>query len=322
MESPTATFETLATNPRVFQSLDMKLTAAIAEISKGILGRTISLRSEQEDKAGRLIKGRQFLWLIYDRFRVDEAAGSVYELNDLLSVTLKGDQGLDKFFANWDEVLVGVQYPLSEDILVHLLYRQIKVSYVLRTEIERYDRLPKGHEDKNYNFLMRTVRSYLERKLREGNRNAISQAPSGDKKKSNPAAPAKGKGRGRGKGKGSRSSSPAAQGERVCYQFESEGKCDRENCNREKNRSRSPGKEKGKKGRGKGNRSRSPSPKGIPCKFFLSGACKFAEKCWKSRESKPSAPAASGGSKAASPSPKMTKKEKKAAKAAASASKS
>ena len=269
-----------------------------------MLGREIALRTELEDKEDRLIKGRQLLWLVYHHFRLTEEAGGLYDLNDLMAVKLKGDQSLDKFMANWDSVLAGMRAEPPEEVRKVLFYNQVKNSQVLRTQIERYRLADVGHEDKTYTFLVKMVRSYLDRKLRENNRNQISHALAGEKI---PAEHAKGRGgRGKGRGKGSRSRSPAAQEKGVCYQFQREGNCDREDCKyrhvKEKERSRSPGKGKKGKGRGKGNRSRSPSPKGIPCQFFLSGHCKFAEKCWNKHEGKPSAPASAG--KSASPAPK------------------
>ena len=219
--------------------------------------------------------------------------------------------------ANWDSVLVAMNTSPSEDILKHLFYNQIRYSQVLRSEIEHYHRLPVGHKEKSYAFLVQSVRSLLERKLREVNRNAVSSALSGSDK--TPAAPAKGggRGRGRGKGKGGRSRSPSAKGEAICYQFEREGKCDRADCKYKHvkggGKSHSPSKGRGKKGKA-GNRSRSPSPTGIPCQFFLSGHCKFADKCWNKHEGKPTAPASSPGGQSA-------KAKKKAAKAAAAAAK-
>ena len=52
-------------DPGTFKSLDVKLATAISKISSGPLGRIITLETEKAAKAGRLLCGRQALFLIH-----------------------------------------------------------------------------------------------------------------------------------------------------------------------------------------------------------------------------------------------------------------
>eukprot|EP00972_Heterocapsa_arctica_P067818 10013225-Heterocapsa_arctica.AAC.1 len=53
---------------------------------------------------GQNIKGRQLTWVIDQFFTVDQSAGMLFGLEDLLEVTLKHTK-LDKFLDEWDRTL-------------------------------------------------------------------------------------------------------------------------------------------------------------------------------------------------------------------------
>jgi hypothetical protein len=108
VETKDATFESLQDSGK-FETLDTKLGAAITELAKGDLGRQIV--KEQEPAArerSAMVSGRQLLWIIYQHFAVDEAAGCLYNITDLMAVRLVDDQ-LDSFLHSWDHVLGGVE---------------------------------------------------------------------------------------------------------------------------------------------------------------------------------------------------------------------
>ena len=75
-EDASTTFESLA-DVGAFETLDVKLNAALTGTCKGDIGRRITLKAEEEAKQRRLIKGRQILWMIYQEYRANIEAGAL-----------------------------------------------------------------------------------------------------------------------------------------------------------------------------------------------------------------------------------------------------
>ena len=119
VDSSTATHATLA-NSGKFKSLDTKLSSAINDIARGELGRQITIATEKEAKEGRLIKGRQLLLIIFEYFKLDEAAGSLYDLTDLMAVRMKGDNPsggqLEAFYSTWESTFLNMKEEPTEKV--------------------------------------------------------------------------------------------------------------------------------------------------------------------------------------------------------------
>ena len=96
VEDPDVTLADLTDSGR-FTSLDVKLGAAITSVSHGEIGRKLTHETEVAAKDGRLVKGRELLWHVYAFFQVSEEAGQLYDLQDLIAVTLVSDDKLSQF---------------------------------------------------------------------------------------------------------------------------------------------------------------------------------------------------------------------------------
>ena len=92
-----------------FQSIDLKLKAALAKIAHGDLGRQLTQATEDEAKRGRPLKGRQALLLIYRYFEINEEAGVIYSITDLMAVRWLGDEKIETFLNSWIAVLSGMR---------------------------------------------------------------------------------------------------------------------------------------------------------------------------------------------------------------------
>ena len=160
VEAPDATLESMA-DPGSFPSLDTKLSSAIFKISTGELGRKIRHADDMEARRMRMMKGRQALWIIYDHFRINEEAGSLYDMQDLISIKLGNDSNLEAFLLNWEQVLSGLRKPPGEDLLEPLFLEQIKSSPALKADIEIYRRARVGERERSYTFLMEAVQRHL-----------------------------------------------------------------------------------------------------------------------------------------------------------------
>ena len=99
-------------SPGVFPTLDTKLGAGVQKAARGELARQITLVEETEAKAGRLLKGRQILKMVYESDKLDEAIGQVFDIENVCSTTLNGDN-LAMFLLGWDSVLAGQPEPIS-----------------------------------------------------------------------------------------------------------------------------------------------------------------------------------------------------------------
>ena len=240
-----------------FLTLDTKLGSAISEVAKGELGRRLTLATEWEDKEGNNVTGRQLLKVVYEYYKTDESAGILYDLSDLMSVKIKGDnpgwRQLQDFRDTWDETLAGMEKEPTDDILEQMFRDKIKECRCISHDYETYIRAEKGTPSKSYQFLYDAVDNFLLRKLREFNRSDVQRrgkdqrdesrgrsrrernatpAPSDkNKKKDNSRGNSRGRKPSKGnKGKKGRSSSPRrlnGKQKGVCYAWKNTGKCDK-----------------------------------------------------------------------------------------------
>ena len=180
VESIDMTYERLSECPKQFETLDAKLSSALTQICKGELGRKITLKTESEAKAMKLIRGRQILWIVYEDYRVNEEAGSLNDITDLMKVTIKRDQTkveqLSRFLMNWETVLAGIKEPPPDNQLQVMFYEQIKHVPSISNDIAMYDRAELDSAERSYQFLVKAVQRVLQRTKRERNRKDIEKS--------------------------------------------------------------------------------------------------------------------------------------------------
>ena len=224
VEKESATFDSLQDSGK-FPTLDVKLSAALTKLAHGDLGREIALQQERAAKDGRLLRGRQALFMIYQHFKTAEEAGALYDLVDLtkvLSTTHGGKQiDLTTFLQNWEAVLAGMKVEPDITIKETLFKEQIKVYKQIEHDIATYHRAKPGDPERSYDFLMTSAKSYLQRQREDKNRKAVQDKLSAKEQLALPAPPSdrgdkdrrkSGKGGSRSRG---RSQSPAEARERV-----------------------------------------------------------------------------------------------------------
>ena len=156
-------------NSGEFASLDAKLAAGIARVAQGDLGRAISTEKEKLAEKGIFMKGRRALRMIHDHYRISETEGALLELQDLLKVSVKGDN-LRSFLMDWEHVLTGMN-PVPDVAVLETLFRlQVAKSTAMRDTMTYYNRLDMNHPDRNYDFLVSSVRRHLEQQRRSQTR--------------------------------------------------------------------------------------------------------------------------------------------------------
>ena len=177
-----AGFDTLGKFSSKFDSLDSKISAGLAIVMKGELGRLIHERNEREKtKNRRRLKGVQRLKLISDYYRLDDDKDMEFTMTDLAAVKFRDDKSLEAFWNSWNKVLTRVNTScVQESFIERMFFDQLKKSNVLREDIAHYNRQETGHEHKNRDYLNRSVTRYLDRVRKDANRNEVTAALNGE----------------------------------------------------------------------------------------------------------------------------------------------
>ena len=86
------------------------------------MARNIQLEEKRLAKSeNRMMRGREILWMIYDRYRISEAEGHIYDFQDLSHCGNTG-KNLEAFNNDWSEVLDHMKTIPSKDILEALYF--------------------------------------------------------------------------------------------------------------------------------------------------------------------------------------------------------
>ena len=170
VEAPDSTFEEFGDSGLMFQSIDAKIMAALTRLLKGELNRRVQQEINTAAKAGKQLKGRQALWIIYRYYATKDTVGVVYGIPDLMEVKWAGDKKSESFLNTWRNVVEGMRIELDERVLEELLLVQIAKSEELKPDVDYYKRLPPKHEDRSYAFLRRALERCVEARLKDKNR--------------------------------------------------------------------------------------------------------------------------------------------------------
>jgi hypothetical protein len=300
-EDPEVSIEELM-NPGDFESLDAKFAAAIGKIMKGEAGRRMAQRVNDASKKGIMLTGRAMYHYLLQDFEVSLERGAITGYASLKAVTWCGDDNLETFRLNWEQVEAALVDDVPENIRMQMYYDQIKDSKKLSQEIGYFNRLSKTHEDKTLKYLKDSLQNCIDRERDERNQKGLEAAmkpkkeaaavsqekKKEEKKKQAEAEKKKLKEAERKKTEkaaaavSSKEESKTAKG--FCFDYQ-KGKCSRENCQYKHEMDPSSQKKKKEKPAARaptpeGNRTKSKKEKkDTPCKFFQKGACSLGDAC-------------------------------------------
>ena len=171
----TATFEGLEdSGEHRFHGLDTMLATALqAVVTKGELGRTLSKKSVSALREGKLITGRQIVYMIVDHFKLNDSMAMVYSITDITAIKWRGDapEQVSQFKSDWENILDNMDpnIDIGDEALKNILYEQIKQSKALDSEVKHYLRTP---ADRTYRFLIGAIDRFLELDRMDRNRKA------------------------------------------------------------------------------------------------------------------------------------------------------
>ena len=148
------TFDRLAECPKKYATLDRKLRTALCKITQGELGRSIDVKEQRALRDGKMLKGRQVLWMMYDHFRTDENMARCFTIQDLCGIQFPGDNKLEQLRNTWEDKITNQAEPQTNEQLAGILYLLLKQSNKLKDDMAKYRRYPRGHRKRTYNFLI------------------------------------------------------------------------------------------------------------------------------------------------------------------------
>ena len=174
-----------------FSSLDFKLAGAISRIQTGTLGSTLTRYALEYASSGVPLKGRQMLLLVHQNYQTGLQTGQLYQPRHLLDVQLKGDSAMEAFLEQWVIVYSAVEAKLPQGFAHDAFLDQMEKSSALKGTLDYYHRLPPGHIDKSYEFLLQAATQVTTRKHQLQNRQALTKSLSNVPKNPTPYRPSK-----------------------------------------------------------------------------------------------------------------------------------
>ena len=111
------TFESLQSSGPDFLNLDIKISAGSSKhTAHGELGLMIQNKEIALLAKGMMIKGRQILFFIQEKFKSDAERGSILNITHLGAVKFSVDAEAGLFKGKWDKVLLQInRQPHEED---------------------------------------------------------------------------------------------------------------------------------------------------------------------------------------------------------------
>jgi len=206
------------------ETLDAKVAAGLSSILHCELERQITIIEEQMGQQGNMMNGRQIAWMIYQHYKVSETEGALLCFEDLLHVSLKGDN-VRAFVNEWEAVIIALKVVPEENIMESLFRRQLEAIMQLKETIALYSLgVTQKGEERSYQCLMSMTKIHLEKRRLDKHREDLDS-----KRRRSYASAAKGERKGGGKGGGKRGRSPTPKARTGdCRQFlNNEGKCSR-----------------------------------------------------------------------------------------------
>eukprot|EP00971_Amphidinium_carterae_P336444 6472816-Amphidinium_carterae.2 len=158
-----------------WKSLDGKIAAALGKIMKGPLLRRVNTKIESLAKMGRFAAGRLVLrWLVQD-FAVDNSRGALYDISDLMQLKLTGTSAgaIQSFLEAWTWVEQGLKSDVATRVKEAMLWHQLKDCRILEPELVLYRTAPEGSQWRNYEYLLRSVESYVKRNRQDATRDEV-----------------------------------------------------------------------------------------------------------------------------------------------------
>ena len=135
------TVEELANSGPIFVRWDLKIGTGLLKRASGHLRRDLFLRQLKADPATDILRGRQIMKLIMQKYKAEDHAQRYYDIQDLEVVSCLKDD-IVGFLLRWDTVFLRMmpeaQAALGERALLYMFHEQIKDSVKLKCEMHLF----------------------------------------------------------------------------------------------------------------------------------------------------------------------------------------
>mgnify|MGYP003329461154 CR=1 FL=1 len=95
-----------------------------ALIMASIIEKEVGVLEEKAALQKTMLRGRQVAWYIFDKYRISAEQGHVYDFEDILHVSLNGNN-LRGFINDWEMALSGMSSIPDESVLEALFKTQL-----------------------------------------------------------------------------------------------------------------------------------------------------------------------------------------------------
>lgn len=137
------TVEALADSGPIFVRWDLKIGTGLLKRADGHFRRELFLLQLKADATSDILRGRQIMKLVMQKYKVEDHAQRYYDLQDLGAVKCVKDD-IVGFLLKWDTVFLRMmpeaQSAFGPRALLHLFYEQIKDSKKLEHQIWKFRR--------------------------------------------------------------------------------------------------------------------------------------------------------------------------------------
>ena len=150
--------------------------------------------AKQSVEKGKIIKGRQWLHMLYYSSRTSKRTKHVYSIKHLHELQWYGDDDMEKFIARWEYIISGMESKPSEEEQRDILIKQMRHSSKLQHDVAHFDRIEDNDsKDNSFAWLVSRIDRCIEREEILANEKKVDNDGKKTKKqKDNPAAPAGG----------------------------------------------------------------------------------------------------------------------------------
>lgn len=191
---PTAYSKLEDSNP--FPLLDRVLGSKLLELAKGTrFALHFQTIQETAQKLGRQPKGRQLLWVVFERYKMERDRGVALTQNHLLNLKMSGSdvKALEDFRNKFDfiaQALEVMDRP-SDTAIRSLLFEQLKSHPKMQLTIDKFRNASSSSSKRTWNWLYEKLVEAIEIHQLEENTVSIEKSLANIGNKETPAAPAK-----------------------------------------------------------------------------------------------------------------------------------
>ena len=280
---PTAYSKLEDSNP--FPLLDRVLGSKLLELAKGTrFALHFQTIQETAQKLGRQPKGRQLLWVIFERYKMERDRGVALTQNHLLNLKMSGSdvKALEDFRNKFDFIAQALEVTdrPSDTAIRSLLFEQLKSHPKMQLTIDKFRNASSSSSKRTWNWLYEKLVEAIEIHQLEENTVSIEKSLANIGNKETPAAPAKEKDKEKpSKEKSSKESKPSKPDKPDKPKDKKSDKPSKESKPSKEDVNAAAAKGKGKGNGEKPKKDKDKDKKKQPCMYYGYDSCSKGKDC-------------------------------------------